>query len=122
MTTYEDIIYEERPKGVARITISRPESYNAFRGKTVEELIHAFHRAGWDKSIGVIVLTGAGDKAFCTGGDQGAHDGQYDGRGTIGLPIDEFQSVISAICPNRLLPGSTGLRSAVATCLRPFAI
>ena len=94
MTTYEDIIYEERPKGVARITINRPESYNAFRGKTVEELIHAFQRAGWDKSIGVIVLTGAGDKAFCTGGDQGAHDGQYDGRGTIGLPIDEFQSVI----------------------------
>ena len=94
MTTYEDIIYEERPKGVARITINRPASYNAFRGKTVEELIHAFQRAGWDKSIGVIVLTGAGDKAFCTGGDQGAHDGQYDGRGTIGLPIDEFQSVI----------------------------
>ena len=76
MTTYEDIIYEERPKGVARITINRPTSYNAFRGKTVEELIHAFQRAGWDKSIGVIVLTGAGDKAFCTGGDQCAHDGQ----------------------------------------------
>src|ERR1700686_4169428 len=94
MTAYEDIIYEERPKGVARITINRPASYNAFRGKTVEELIHAFQRAGWDKSIGVIVLTGAGDKAFCTGGDQGAHDGQYDGRGTIGLPIDEFQSTI----------------------------
>src|ERR1035441_10092050 len=95
MSTYEDIIYEERPKGVARITINRPASYNAFRGKTVEELISAFQRAGWDKSIGVIVLTGTGDKAFCTGGDQGAHDGQYDGRrGTIGLPIDEFQTVI----------------------------
>src|ERR1700674_379254 len=94
MTTNEDIIHEERPKGVARITINRPASYNAFRGKTVEELIHAFQRAGWDKSIGVIILTGAGDKAFCTGGDQGAHDGQYDGRGTIGLPIDEFQTVI----------------------------
>src|SRR5579863_18078 len=94
MTAYEDIIFEERPMGVARITINRPKSYNAFRGKTVEELIHAFQRAGWAKSIGVIVLTGAGDKAFCTGGDQGAHDGQYDGRGTIGLPIDEFQSVI----------------------------
>src|SRR5450755_1647565 len=94
MSAYEDIIYEERPKGVARITINRPASYNAFRGKTVEELIHAFQRAGWDKSIGVIVLTGTGDKAFCTGGDQGAHDGQYDGRGTIGLPIDEFQTLI----------------------------
>jgi len=42
MTTYEDIIYEERPKGVARITINRPASYNAFPGKTVEELIHAY--------------------------------------------------------------------------------
>ena len=40
------------------------------------------------------MLTGAGDKAFCTGGDQSAHEGQYDGRGIVGLPIDEFQSVI----------------------------
>lgn len=93
-TTYEDILYEERDDGVAKITINRPGSYNAFRGKTVDELIHAFQRAGWNKKIGVIVLTGAGDKAFCTGGDQGAHDGQYDGRGTIGLPIDELQSLI----------------------------
>jgi 2-ketocyclohexanecarboxyl-CoA hydrolase len=67
VTSYEDILYEERPQGVARITINRPKSYNAFRGQTVEELIHAFQRAGWDKSIGVVVLTGAGDKAFCTG-------------------------------------------------------
>ena len=97
MTSYEDIIYEERSKGVARITINRPKSYNAFRAQTVEELIHAFQRAGWDKSIGVVVLTGAGDKAFCTGGDQSAHDGQYDGRGTIGLPIDELQTLIRDI-------------------------
>ncbi|MEP9352687.1 2-ketocyclohexanecarboxyl-CoA hydrolase [Xanthobacter sp. KR7-65] len=92
--TYDDILYEVRPEGVARITINRPDRYNAFRGQTVEELIHAFQTAGWDRAIGVIVLTGAGDKAFCTGGDQGAHDGQYDGRGTIGLPIDELQSLI----------------------------
>lgn len=94
MTQYQDILYEERPAGVARITINRPERYNAFRSQTVEELIHAFQRAGWDKSIGVIVLTGAGDKAFCTGGDQTAHSGQYDGRGTIGLPLEELQSLI----------------------------
>lgn len=94
MTSYEDIITEVRPAGVARITINRPDKYNAFRGQTVEELIDAFQRAGWDRSIGVIVLTGAGDKAFCTGGDQSAHEGQYDGRGTIGLPIDELQSLI----------------------------
>ena len=93
-TTYEDILYEERDDGVAKITINRPAIYNAFRGQTVDELIHAFQRAGWTKNIGVVVLTGAGDKAFCTGGDQSVHDGQYDGRGTIGLPIDELQSLI----------------------------
>ncbi len=94
MRDYEDILYEVRPQGVARITINRPDRYNAFRGRTVEELIDAFQRAGWDRSIGVIVLAGAGDKAFCTGGDQSAHEGQYDGRGTIGLPMEELHAVI----------------------------
>ena len=91
--TYEDILYDVK-NGVATITINRPDKYNAFRGKTCEELIHAFNRAGWDRTIGVIVLAGAGDKAFCTGGDQSAHDGQYDGRGTIGLPMEELHSII----------------------------
>ncbi|EJW11383.1 Naphthoate synthase [Rhodovulum sp. PH10] len=90
---YEDILFDVTD-GVATITIDRPDKYNAFRGKTCEELIHAFNRAGWDKSVGVIVLAGAGDKAFCTGGDQSAHEGQYDGRGTIGLPMEEMHSVI----------------------------
>ena len=90
---YEDILFTA-DKGVARITINRPQVMNAFRGKTCEELIHALNKAGWDKSIGVIVLGGAGDKAFCTGGDQSAHDGQYDGRGIIGLPVEELQSLI----------------------------
>ena len=84
---YEDILYDET-NGVATITINRPDRYNAFRGQTCMELIEAFHRAGWNKDIGVIVFTGAGEKAFCTGGDQGAHEGgQYDGRGLIGLPV-----------------------------------
>ncbi len=91
--TYEDLIYDERD-GAAHITINRPKVMNAFRGKTCEELIHAFQKAGWDKNIGVIVLGGTGDRAFCTGGDQSAHEGQYDGRGTIGLPIEEVQSLI----------------------------
>lgn len=91
--TYEDILYDVRD-GVAHITINRPDKYNAFRGTTCEELIHAFNRAGWDKSIGVIVLAGAGEKAFCTGGDQSAHEGQYDGRGTIGLPMEDLHSII----------------------------
>jgi 2-ketocyclohexanecarboxyl-CoA hydrolase len=91
--TYEDILYVES-NGVATITINRPDKYNSFRGKTAEELLHAFSRAAWRKEVGVIVLTGAGDKAFCTGGDQSAHEGQYDGRGVIGMPVEELHSVI----------------------------
>jgi 2-ketocyclohexanecarboxyl-CoA hydrolase len=90
---YEDILYEVA-NGVATITINRPQKMNAFRGRTCEELINAFNRAGWDPAIGAIVLTGAGEKAFCTGGDQSAHDGAYDGRGMIGLPIEELQRII----------------------------
>lgn len=91
--TYEDILYDVRD-GVAHITINRPEKMNAFRGRTCEELIDAFNRAGWDKAVGVIVLGGAGDRAFCTGGDQSAHEGQYDGRGMIGLPVEDLQTII----------------------------
>ena len=90
---YNDILYAEAD-GVATITINRPEKMNAFRSQTCEELIHAFNLAGWNKDIGVIVFTGAGDRAFCTGGDQSAHEGSYDGRGTVGLPVEELQSVI----------------------------
>lgn len=93
MQDYEDIVYREE-KNIARITINRPEKYNAFRYKTTEELIQAFVTAGRNHHIGVIVLTGAGDKAFCSGGDQSAHEGQYDGRGTIGIPLEELHSVI----------------------------
>ncbi|MDC6085619.1 enoyl-CoA hydratase-related protein [Burkholderia cenocepacia] len=91
---YEDILYREAG-GVATITINRPSVYNAFRARTVDELLHAFQQAGWNPEIGVIVLTGAGDQAFCTGGDQTSHgDGGYGGRGTIGLPVDALQSLI----------------------------
>jgi 2-ketocyclohexanecarboxyl-CoA hydrolase len=91
--TFTDIIYEVRDRA-AWIIINRPKVYNAFRGQTIEELIQAFQLAANDRNVSSIVLTGAGDKAFCTGGDQSAHDGQYDGRGVVGLPIDEFQSLI----------------------------
>ena len=94
--TYQDIAYELRD-GAAWIIINRPQVYNAFRARTVEELIHAFLTAASDKQVGVVVLTGAGDRAFCTGGDQSAHEGNYDGRGVVGLPIDELQSVIRDI-------------------------
>lgn len=60
---YEDILYEIR-NGVAWITINRPEKMNAFRGTTCDELIKALNKAGYDRSVGAIVLAGAGDKAF----------------------------------------------------------
>ena len=93
MSQYKDLLFEVRDS-VARITINRPDKYNAFTPDTCEELIDALKRAGWDKSVAVIVLTGAGDKAFCTGADQSAHEGSYGGRGTLGLPIEEVQSLI----------------------------
>jgi naphthoate synthase len=67
--SYSDILYEKKD-GVAWITINRPEVRNAFRTRTVAELTEAFLDARWDPAIGVAVLSGAGDKAFCSGGDQ----------------------------------------------------
>lgn len=90
---FEDVIYEIRGKA-AWIIINRPKVYNAFRGRTVEDMIAAFHLAANDRNVASIVLTGAGEKAFCTGGDQSSHDGNYDGRGVVGLPIDELQGLI----------------------------
>ncbi|MDA8346908.1 MAG: 1,4-dihydroxy-2-naphthoyl-CoA synthase [Thermaerobacter sp.] len=66
---YQDILYE-RFEGIAKITINRPEVHNAFRPQTLFELENAFALAREDQSVGVILLTGAGDKAFCSGGDQ----------------------------------------------------
>jgi len=91
---YQDILYDEKDH-VATITLNRPKVYNAFGPRTCVELIDALQRAGWNPDIGAIVLTGAGDKAFCTGGDQSDHDGQYgDGsnRGMLGMPIEEVHT------------------------------
>ena len=65
---FEDIIYEKRT-GVARVTINRPEAYNAFTTSTQAELIEALEDAARDDTVGVVVFTGAGSKAFCVGGD-----------------------------------------------------
>src|SRR5260370_41811784 len=80
---FTDVICEVRDRA-AWIIINRPKVYNAFRGQTLEEMIQALHLAANDRQVASIVLTGAGDKAFCTGGDQSAHEGQYDGRGGRG--------------------------------------
>ena len=68
MATYKDIFYEKKDH-VARITINRPKQYNAFTGDTLKELTLAFEAAGGDGEVGVIVLTGTGEKAFSAGGD-----------------------------------------------------
>lgn len=65
---FQDIIYEKRG-GVAKIVINRPRVYNAFRTFTLKEMTRALEDSEFDPEVGVIVLTGAGDKAFCTGGD-----------------------------------------------------
>src|SRR6516164_9665636 len=69
MHEFTDLTYKVQD-GLAWITINRPERYNSFRARTVDELVSAFKRAWASAEVGVIALTGAGDKAFCTGGDQ----------------------------------------------------
>src|SRR6476646_7921414 len=90
---------------IAQITINRPDVYNAFRAETCEELITAFDAASWDRSVAVVVLGGAGDRAFCTGGDQKSHaeaGAGYGGRGTIGLPIEQVHTAIRD-CPKPVI-------------------
>ncbi len=70
MEGFEDIRYEKCEEGIAKITICRPEVRNAFRPQTVQEMSRAFADARDDAGIGVVILTGEGDKAFCSGGDQ----------------------------------------------------
>lgn len=96
--TYEDILYQSS-NGIAKITINRPEVRNAFRPKTVMELIDAFARARDNADIGVIILTGAGDKAFCSGGDQKVRGhGGYVGEDEIPrLNVLDLQRLIRTI-------------------------
>src|SRR6266566_2091318 len=94
---YEDILYDARD-GVAWLTINRPEVRNAFRAKTVDELIKAFRAAWADPEVGVVVLTGAGDKAFSAGGDQRERtQGGYTGGAGIGMDVHGLHGVIRAI-------------------------
>src|SRR3989441_7336412 len=80
-------------EGIAKITINRPEVRNAFRPTTLFELSHAFNQARDDPEIGVIILTGAGEKAFCSGGDQRIRgdDGYKDPLGVGRLNVLDLQ-------------------------------
>ena len=95
---YTDIIYETG-EGIAKITINRPEVRNAFRPLTITELQDAFRRAHQDDSVGVIIFTGAGTKAFCSGGDQKIRgDGGYVGDdGVPRLNVLELQRQIRTL-------------------------
>ncbi|MGE0230665.1 MAG: enoyl-CoA hydratase-related protein [Flavobacteriaceae bacterium] len=95
---YTDITYEVSEQ-IATITINRPDRLNCFRGRTIEELIHAFKRAWADKDAGVVILTSAGQKSFCVGGDQKEmlEKGSY-GTSENGLwEIDALHTVIRDI-------------------------
>ncbi|MCB1084604.1 MAG: 1,4-dihydroxy-2-naphthoyl-CoA synthase [Chlamydiia bacterium] len=96
---YTDILYHKR-KGIAKITINRPRIHNAFRPLTVREMQRALQEARNDPKIGVIILTGAGDKAFCSGGDQSIRGsaGYVDYEGTHRLNVLDFQREIRT-CP-----------------------
>src|SRR5471030_2369183 len=98
---YEDIRYHKSVDGIAKITINRPQVRNAFRPLTVKEMIRAMDDARHDDNIGVIVLTGEGDKAFCAGGDQkvrGDYGGYQDASGVHHLNVLDFQRQIRT-CP-----------------------
>jgi 2-ketocyclohexanecarboxyl-CoA hydrolase len=91
--SYNDIIYEER-NGVATVTINRPDRMNALRMGTYGELIDALRQASWNREIGAIVLTGAGTRAFCVGGDTGDAKSERNGMGIIGVPVDQIHAAI----------------------------
>ncbi len=100
---YTDIKYE-KAEGIAKITINRPEVRNAFRPLTVQEMIDALADARLDKNVGVIVLTGEGEKAFCSGGDQKVRGdaGYKDDEGGMHLNVLDFQRQIRT-CPKPII-------------------
>lgn len=95
---YTDVKYEVS-EGIATITIDREDRFNCFRGRTIEELLHAFKRAWADKGAAVVILTAAGQKSFCVGGDQK----EMKEKGTYGASenglweIDDLHNVIRDI-------------------------
>jgi len=95
---YEDIRFE-KDGGLAKITICRPEVHNAFRPKTLFELIDAFTRAREDQTAGVIIFTGEGDQAFCSGGDQRIRgdEGYVGDDGVPRLNVLDLQRLIRTL-------------------------
>lgn len=101
--TYTDILYH-KAEGIAKITINRPEIRNAFRPGTVQEMADALNDARYDESIGVIILCGQGEKAFCSGGDQKIRGeaGYKDDKGVNHLNVLDFQRQMRT-CPKPII-------------------
>lgn len=97
---FTDIVYEKCSDGIAKITINRPQVHNAFRPQTVMEMSRALNDARNDEDVGVIILTGMGENAFCSGGDQKVRGtGGYVGDdGTPRLNVLDLQREIRT-CP-----------------------
>src|ERR671916_3009080 len=98
MQDLTDVVYEV-DDGLATITINRPGRFNSFRARTVDELIACFKRAWASAEVGVVCLTGAGDRAFCSGGDQKqrAETGDYGPSETGLFEIETLHRVIRDI-------------------------
>lgn len=97
---FEDILYS-KDEGIATITINRPKVLNAFRQQTVVEMVEAFKDAWGDREVGVVILTGSGNRAFSTGGDQSVREsGGYQGRrarSDTGIDAEELHAAIRDI-------------------------
>lgn len=96
---FEDVRYEKSGDGIAKITIARPEVRNAFRPQTVTEMSRAFTDARDDADVGVVILTGEGPDAFCSGGDQRVrgHGGYVGADGTARLNVLDLQRQIRTL-------------------------
>ena len=121
--TYDDIVYDRDETGIVTITINRPDKLNAFTAHTVDELIDAFQAAWRDRGCGVVILTGAGDRAFCVGGDQTAREGgggygpgpgKTGAKHDVGIDIEDLHTLVRDI-RSRSSPPSTATPSAAGT-------
>jgi hypothetical protein len=114
---FEEIIYEKAEEGIAKVTINRPHVRNAFTPRTVEEMKRAFADVRDDSSVGVAILTGQGEKAFCSGGDQSVRGTPATWAATRSrASTSSTSSARSGPCPSPSSPWWPATPWAAATC------